>query len=122
MTDRELLELAAKAAKREDYTEWVEITDRDSEHFGEFALSRPGFGNQWDAWNPLESSSQAFELAVKLGHIVDTHGMHSRVSLPYEAEMSLEPHKSDPYAATRRAIVREAPRLGKQMIEEEKSK
>jgi hypothetical protein len=104
--DRELLELAAKAAgfRRVEYEEdhpepilWVH------DH-GEFAHS----------WSPLGDEYDAMRLAVKLGLLVDMHGLHVRVSFPYEPEhLAVEAKGDDPYAATRRAITRAAAAIGR---------
>lgn len=100
MTDRELLELAAKAA---------------------------GISKQWDGslvdrshpervWNLLNSDADAFRLAVKLGlelnicaPLAKTICWHSR----RDAIVEFHDH-SDPYIATRRAITRAAAAIGEQ--------
>jgi len=99
MTDRELLELAAKAACM-----------KASEHDG---IIYAGFGSR--EWNPLTDDGDALRLAVKLG-------MEISVDIPEEVDPatawakadhcegagSAEYLAKDPYAATRRAIVRAA--------------
>lgn len=108
MNDRELLELAAKAA---------------------------GYGVQWDAdescfwgyypdeirdvdcpWNPLTDDGDALRLAVKLRIDVtfnetDLFAFPPDGSLGESESMSV----SDHYAATRRVIVRAAAEIGKAM-------
>jgi hypothetical protein len=68
--------------------------------------------------NPLESDSLALRLAVKLQiplqfpdwkNITRTWGSESN------PDAFDEPHDNDPYAATRRAIVRAAAEIGKAM-------
>ncbi len=94
-TDRELLELAAKAFFNDGPTH----------------ISNQGFMG-WvrdcrGAWSPLTDDGDALRLAVKLnllGWLTDEHGIGA-------AGM----HGSDPYAATRRAIVRAAAAIGEQM-------
>lgn len=119
-TDRELLELAAKAAGYWDngFNCW-----NGGEHLG---------------WNPLESDKDALRLAVKLGisitpypiytqpkhsvlvdvkqRIVD-HRSTPEKQLPMNAVRNehMEVYNDDPYAATRRAIVRAAAEAGKGM-------
>ncbi|HET8870313.1 MAG TPA: hypothetical protein VFM48_07700 [Aquabacterium sp.] len=95
MTDRELLELAAKAAGVNGF-----VVDAGM-NFGSDATPK--------VWNPLADDGDALRLAVKLGlwlHIgkydVGVHGS------PVE-----EACGKDPYAATRRAIVRAAAEIGK---------
>lgn len=65
-------------------------------------------------WNPLTDDGDALRLAVKLGMevYVDTHpeGCHctEAESVTHRAGRSIINHDADPYAATRRAIVRAA--------------
>lgn len=93
MTDRELLELAAKAAGRPVW-----------------------------AWNPLDDDGDALRLAVKLGLLIDCDNVLKDV----EAVLVMRDHDDqyvrmnerygdDPYAATRRAIVRAAAEIGREM-------
>ena len=101
MTNKELLELAAKAAG----AEWVEE---------ELAWLLDG---SW--WNPLTDDGDALRLAVKLGMSIDVLYGQARYSEAVERgsrrERCLERHADDPYAATRRAIVRAAAEIGKEM-------
>lgn len=95
MTDKELLELAAKAAgiEIEWYAPNVEVWDF----------------SQVPDWNPLTDDGAALRLAVKLRVSVHVDGNMTDV------EDCTEAHLSDPYAATRRAIVRAAAEIGKAM-------
>jgi len=105
-TDRELLELAAKAAG------FIDLEYANPEYG--FWLLDPIAGRQM-RWNPLTDDGDALRLAVKL-HIhlyinqavrVD-YRIEGGVTVPlYEA---LEP---EPYTATRRAITRAAAEIGK---------
>jgi hypothetical protein len=92
MTDKELLELAAKAAGI--VGRWDEEADcfvpRDGPIF----------------WNPLTDDGDALRLAVKLGIRIDFQG--SSVKADDHVCTAL-----DVYAATRRAIVRAAAEIGK---------
>ena len=107
MTDRELLELAAKAA----------------------GIEYHNYGMEWfDAhWNPLADDGDALRLAVKLQ--LTTLLRPRRVEIMSWPELtgsmvfgfdnglsprveSVEPYGDDPYAATRRAIVRAAAEIG----------
>ena len=93
MTDRELLELAAKAAgiKKSD------------------AINRIEF-NQW---NPLTDDGDALRLAVKLKlGFKSFHGESWAWIKP--GNVFIEEH-GDHYEATRRAIVRAAAEIGKGM-------
>jgi hypothetical protein len=101
MTDRELLELAAKAA--------------NIQHMG-YAPAGLLFGHR-GPWNPLTDDGDALRLAVKLrldigfprssDNLIWALGRHGDVCREYP--------KNDPYAATRRAIVRAAAEIGKEI-------
>jgi hypothetical protein len=118
MNDRELLDLAAKAAG----VVWIDEAF-DYDNFGRMMLD---FGQGTQEWNPLADSNDAFRLAVKLWIDVSfppyrepdppvVHaGMYWDVSdsLWYRYE---ELRGADPYAATRRAIVRAAAEIGRGM-------
>ena len=105
MTDRELLELAAKAAGLDvsfDATQW----DRFWVNGG------GGF------WNPLTDDGDALRLAVKLAidfKIRNEVTWWERQESDEVVYWHHEPHNNDPYAATRRAIVRAAAEIGRQM-------
>lgn len=112
-TDRELLELAAKAAGLR--------IDKSPTNGG--GLKNDGFdlnGNavlDWHngiTWNPLKSDADAFRLAVTLRI---RHDRHPRIPFvaafaPFTIERFEEPEGDDLYAATRRAIVRAAAAMG----------
>jgi hypothetical protein len=103
-TDRELLELAARAAGIAGHWQG-----------NDFCLSVPS-SHSWYHWNPLADDGDALRLAVKL-HI-DVY--QSRIYDESCAVSALEkPHSQlrgdDPYAATRRAIVRAAAEIGAQV-------
>lgn len=117
-TGKELLELAAKAAGITG--EWVEDFNPTHDYF--YSGSRSGFyfdetGNDdFRVWNPLTDDGDALRLAVKLDMQVDISAgevwvMHS--SLLSMIIESLE--GADPYAATRRAIVRAAAAIGERL-------
>lgn len=101
MTDKELLELAAKAAGGFVYVEnmgWIE----QDEH-----------GNRGAWWNPFGDDGDALRLAVKLGMMVDVGSGGFCTADVEELESSVnEVVTPDPYAATRRAIVRAAAEIG----------
>ena len=101
-TDTELLHLAAKAAEIEP--------------------GRVGTGADTDGvqgkWNPLTDDGDALRLAVKLGFIVDIFDpIDSDVHVWRRKDdvKSIEPIGLDPYSATRRAIVRAAAEIGRNM-------
>ena len=112
MTDREMLELAAKAAG-------IEFNNKRSPT-GNVALYCATAG--W--WNPLTSDADALRLAVKLGLTIDTADgtpdgdidtPATRVDSGNGRMLLIEVHGTDPYAATRRAIVRAAAEIGRNM-------
>jgi hypothetical protein len=108
MTDRELLELAAKAAGID--VRWIAECQDYYEHRPHML---PGY---WDKWNPLADDGDALRLAVKLGLLVDVW-LHQKVCIASnqgeEIADAKEQFGNDPYAATRRAIVRAAAEIGK---------
>jgi hypothetical protein len=124
MDDRKLLELAARAAGVEwlgfeDEYYFHEQTDYDWKHedhgrIGVIISSKPCEQN---IWNPLTDDGDALRLAVKLGIALDRTSNRCWTwvngwSYPGALE---EFYKDDPYAATRRAIVRAAAAIGEQM-------
>jgi len=107
-TDRELLELAAKAAGIE--YEW--------DGNGRNMLRAVPFREytNYEHWNPLTDDGDAQRLAVKLKMNV-LHGSEMVVAErenPKEVGVA-ELFKNDQYAATRRAIVRAAAAIGEAM-------
>ena len=116
MTDRELLELAAKAAGY--------VLGQHSQK--EWAVTLGG-----KEWNPLIDDGDALRLAVKLRITIDLTDCECCVSVYANqiegegADVSIrhsdhfvDHETSDPYAATRRAIVRAAAEIGKGMKDE----
>lgn len=109
MSDRELLEAAAKAAG---------IVGEVDEFYLRLGDSVPilGINNETGAWFPLTDDGDALRLAVQLGLSVQVC-YDSVQPLPWlrvttrcqrwEHAMTDE-YAADPYAATRRAIVRAA--------------
>jgi hypothetical protein len=107
MTDRELLDLAAKAAGITlDWQEgWNGMPDSAS--------------NMGRVWSPLTDDGDALRLAVKLNMEVCSHadadiGGISWADASGHAFAYIElPHDGDQMAATRRAIVRAAAEIGR---------
>ena len=116
MTDRELLELAAKAAGIEIVGPIEKyIVQPNKEHIGGFIVRNNQGGDS--AWNPLTDDGDALRLAVKLGLGISIPLANKRtdvVSFSSSLVRAVEAH-GDPYAATRRAIVRAAAEIGKGM-------
>jgi hypothetical protein len=104
MTDRELLKLAAKAA---GYN-MAKVLDG-------YPMYMEGYG----IWNPLTDDGDALRLAVRLRSygviisfvsVAQVEVLALRCDSPYE-----EFESTDPFAAARRAIVRAAAEIGRQM-------
>jgi len=110
MTDKELLELAAKAAGIEVYAVYPSgtVLRHSQDHEG---------------WNPLTDDGDALRLSVKLGLVVqsvcyDDYDKLFASAWKYNEDAIeicsvREVYTKDPYAATRRAIVRAAAEIGK---------
>ena len=112
-TDHELLKLAAKAA---------------GYNFENGVLKNLGSDFEYDGWNPLTDDGDALRLAVTLRIDLHTtpingdavlvtakHRMRSDLIRLPNPTQSAELYQPDPYAATRRAIVRAAAEIGRQM-------
>lgn len=113
MTDRELLELAAKAAG-------VALVDGEHGDMLRVYYTDPHNGlNRYTPWNPLTDDGDALRLAVRLGLLVYVmlDAGFTGIRLPGEnvggKYDEVQMHGTDHYAATRRAIVRAAAELGK---------
>ena len=116
MTDRELLELAAKAAGLV-LLQVPNTTQTDADWWAYEAKAKP---NTAKPWNPLEDDAAALRLAVGLGIDV-THKAFGEDEVMVSASDDqfdgwfTEPYGDDKAAATRRAIVRAAAEIGKTM-------
>ena len=112
MTDRELIELAAKAAGY-DY-ECTSHTGRPEHDQHQIRASHGGLVD----WNPLTSDADAFRLAVKLGIDVRMPNSAAQVYVAVGEHghdvYVLEKIGQDPCAATRRAITRAAAEMAKE--------
>lgn len=116
MTDLELLELAAKAAGLNVKAERVDADDK-------FTNLIVGAKNTREriAWNPLTDDGDALRLAVKLGMSIEVHYDESKPTPGLRVVFAggrwehtmVEEYARDPYAATRRAILRAAAEVGK---------
>lgn len=106
MTDRELLELAAKAAGIDG---WWSGAD--------YCYGYNGNKNVPVPWRPLTDDGDALRLAVKL-RLQVTPGTYKSDEFTVYRSGYAECHEylhylQEPYAATRRAIVRAAAEIGK---------
>lgn len=101
-TDKELLELAAKAAG------YNVKAHEDGTLYSDYRCS-----GYWGVFDPLTDDGDALRLAVKLGITV------RRISNKAMASSSVgqfdEYCDGDPYTATRRAIVRAAAAIGEKL-------
>ena len=105
MTDCELLELAAKAAG-------VDWFDEPAAKQGRGLHLKSG-----RFWNPLTDDGDALRLAVKCN--LDIELQEDCVfanGFEVQNHQLFEWHKDDPYAATRRAIVRAAAEIGRNKL------
>ena len=106
MTDRELLELAAKAAGCDGLGQWDDKWNCLTDHEG------------W-TFDPLNDDGDALRLAVKLSMCIAIEPQYGLVYATAPGwRVGMEPEEkigNDPYAATRRAIVRAAAEIGKEM-------
>lgn len=114
-TDRELLELAARAASMD--AQW------DCPERGMLVLAPSGIDTM--SWNPLVDDGDAFRLAVKL-NLIPTHDpmLHMAWVNGTDGEIYGEATYKEcdlcEYAATRRAIVRAAAAIGQSIKEQGK--
>ena len=135
MSDRELLELAAKAADifltpeslARAFPKWKWDKYFELRHEGDIGVSGAVLvydydgklsGTTREAWNPLTDDGDALRLMVKLGidfkirNGVTWWDHHESDGVVY---WGYEQHNGDPLAATRRAIVRAAAEIGRGM-------
>lgn len=118
MADKELLELAAKAAGL--------IIDRSETSGG--GIGNTGFdalGNavldwhDYKTWNPLTDDGDAFRLAMQLGMLFNNTPAAAICTIFYNTEIS---SKTNPAVAARLAIVLAAAEIGKSMKQERSAK
>ena len=121
MSDKDLLELAAKAAGIE--VEWKEVT---RSRIAEFKIIKHekhcGFFAKGKEWNPLTDDGDALRLAVKLHINIEVWNVdnlvRANIYILHRGHGCFEEHyTTNPYAATRRAIVRAAAEIGKGIVQ-----
>jgi hypothetical protein len=104
-TDRELLELAAKAAGI--VGEWRTLSNPNGgEYDGMWIRS------EYTEWNPLTDDGDALRLAVTLGLTINPYADGLFVSRNENERVIAQVWEGDRYAATRRAIVSAAAAIG----------
>jgi len=103
-TDRELLELAARAAG-----------------YREAGINKPYTDGLLKNWNPLTDDGDALRLAVDLDLAIVPYPIYNKQkhsvlvqkkNIDESRFEKMELHGDDPYAATRRAITRAAAAIG----------
>ena len=126
MTDRELLELAAKAFG------FGKENPSDNPHCwtaSEYPKGSGKHGALWnyvghadtaELWNPLEDDGDALRLAVKLeldfyNSCISVRAIHRDRNTGASVKCRGNNPQMDPNAATRRAIVRAAAEIGRDM-------
>lgn len=102
-TDRELLELAAKAI---GHTVLPGASDAT-------AFTLHGCGAYGQRWNPLEDDGDALRLAVRLGLGVITHMPDGKAAARKPSGAVVTEFAPDMFLQTRRAIVRAAAEIGR---------
>jgi hypothetical protein len=109
MSDKELLELAAKAAGIVgEYQKLVSFSGYSGEHWRSSGICYIEDSCRY-VWNPLTNDGDALRLAVKL-ELFDLDKLLVAIELEESDSRTL-----DSLAATRRAIVRAAAEIGKAM-------
>lgn len=103
MEDRELLELAAKAAG------YGVIKEIDGNYFS----SRSNGAGRF-AWNPISNDTQAFRLSVKLLLSFEIHSDGTAMAGNQDLTI-IDKSSEDPNLNARRAIVRAAASIGEDM-------
>jgi hypothetical protein len=116
--DRKMLELAAKAAGYVVLSSVAGYADGTTHWWKGAAWGLQIKDVEW-IWNPLVDDGDAFRLAVKLGLRVypsEQIGNKGQASVNHFGTLWVhEDVSDDPYAATRRAIVRAAAEIGRTM-------
>lgn len=112
MTDRKMLEMAAKAAGMHA-NEWADVGDLLPDKGGWVQFVGHGLVS---IWNPLTDDGDALRLAVRLG-IEPRQTPEMSIALwttdtPPGFAVRNEMHNGDPYAAMRLAITRAAAAIG----------
>jgi hypothetical protein len=110
VSDRELLELAAKAAGIDGARQWYSDARR---HCAFWSYDEPM--NCGARWNPLTDDGDALRLAVKLGLTLQLMSSRRGFGQRDETVLDWSLTKPTPDAATRRAIFRAAAEIGRNM-------
>lgn len=103
MTDRELLELAAKAAG-------IKYTIKNGLFVAHGNKNEPPI-----PWNPLDDDGDALRLAVKLNMTLVTNTGNKMAFVRCQMIERYQAHDDDMQHALRKAIVRAAAEIGREM-------
>lgn len=106
-TDRELLELAAKAADLKNHT-WDGYGIREQAVHGV-----PHCGHRGPEWNPLTDDGDALRLAVKLRIPFENDEFGALIDVVGRIYEAYKDHGGDENSTTRRAIVRASAEIGR---------
>ena len=114
-TDIELMLLAAKAMHHKQVLSFMNFNASPSGDSVCLELGgSPGAITSY--WKPMRDDGDALRLAVELGIKIVQYPKISEAHIPFGARAFFEePHDGDPYAATRRAIVRAAAAIGESL-------
>jgi len=116
-TDRELLELAAKACWIEiEYTPASTVNRGGSlTKFDVVSWHGPYLKGTEDEWNPLTKDGDALQIVVLLEMHLEVSKWVITVYYGMDKFVQEDWHNEDPYIATRRAIVRAAAEIGRNL-------
>lgn len=103
--DNELLEMAGKAAG---------LKVQYSNNFGDFSIGEP-YSHGEIRWNPLTDDGDALRLMVKLKMCIYRTDAYLSARTSGGDQIEFIEMGEDPGVLTRRAIVREAARIGRAM-------
>ena len=109
MTDRDLLELAAKAAGMRIIGLVDNMIAQPDNRAGGLIIRNDRGGDS--SWNPITDDGDALRLAVKLDFHVGLQSVE--VWRDGKEVLNIYEDAADPYAATRRAITRAAAEIGR---------
>lgn len=112
-TDRELLELAAKAAG-------LRFAINGDDLPGYIAVNSDDWRHGWTYWNPLVDNGDALRLAVKLDINLSFSRKYVTACADSHAGVGVSQYEKDRNVATRSAIVHAAAAIGESMQPGEK--
>jgi len=116
MSDRELLECAARAAGI-GYDQYVDGFAPELFHYGTASglLKVDSEMLSSTCWNPLHDDGDALRLAVQSDLTFQSLAENKTIEAWHHGYLCWEPWGHDKFAATRRAIVRAAAEIGKKV-------